>query len=587
MCGIYGITIKDLDTIKKMVHICAHRGPDGSNFYHNDFLTMGHNLLSITASHPDDASQPWVSDRGNVLVFNGEIFNYHELLIRFKNQFIPKSTCDTELLSWLLDNFSYEDVVSKIIDSMHAFAFYNKKNNELVLSRDHVGIKPLYFSVNQKRLIFSSEIKGLIEFVDNSRKINRLALACTCFLGVNALRETMFSGIYKVLPGETIIYDLEKQNIKRTYNSIVHPKSNINFNSEEFENKTEKAIKNSTLGNRKFGMFLSGGIDSTLITSQLNNYINGIDTFTNHMDPSEIIGGDDLNSDAYAAKKFSKELKLNHHEVKITPEIISNYWTDSIKTIEEPVYNWNLPMYLYTNKYLSKKGIIVTMAGDVGDEIFGGYPKYFYLNNLKTPPRSWSEFISIWMKKFSAPVKLNLNFDINELHNVLLKALPESLFNPDDIANSAMALDCITTVSEDFFKRNDRFGMRYSMEGRFPLSSKEYMEYCLSIKSKFKIGKTIKDTKLPVRQTFKNLLPDYILSKPKTGWGSPITTWIESQEILKQKYLREMKEESPIDKIISSDNFKLNSNELVQLRNKRSIVSWALKTWAKEFNMSL
>lgn len=213
MCGIYGITENNPSIVRKMIDVCSHRGPDGSNTFNNDYLTLGHNLLSIT-SNPSDSIQPWISESGNVLVFNGEIFNYKQLLKRFNNQFIPKSSCDTELLSWLLDNYSYEDVISNFIDSMHALAFFNKNKNELVLSRDHVGIKPLYFCLNQKGLIFSSEIKGLIETTDVSKKINRLGLACTCFLGVNVLRETLFSGIHKVLPGETIIYDLEKKILK-------------------------------------------------------------------------------------------------------------------------------------------------------------------------------------------------------------------------------------------------------------------------------------------------------------------------------------------------------------------------------------
>ena len=586
MCGIYGITENNPSIIKKMIDVCSHRGPDGSNTFNNDYLTLGHNLLSIT-SNPSNAIQPWISESGNVLVFNGEIFNYKQLLKRFNNQFIPKSSCDTELLSWLLDNFSYEDVISNFIDSMHAFAFFNKNKNELVLSRDHVGIKPLYFCLNQKGLIFSSEIKGLIETTDVSKKINRLGLACTCFLGVNVLRETLFSGIQKVLPGETIIYDLEKKNIKRTINTLIHPTSNAKLNLEEFRHQTNLALENSTLGIRKFGLFLSGGIDSSLIANHLNNFIPNLNSYTNFMDPNEIIQGEDHNSDANVAKKLSKDLKLKHHEIRITPEIITEYWNDSIKTIEEPVYSWNLPMYLYTNEYLSKQGTVVTMAGDIGDEIFGGYSKYFYYNNLQNPPKNWSEFISLWMKKFSAPVKLNLNFTENELHEVLLKALPESLFNPDDIANSAMALDSITTVSEDFFKRNDRYGMKYSMEGRFPFSSKEYMKYCMSINSRYKIGKNVSETKLPVKQAYGENLPNYILSKQKTGWSVPITKWVETQEVLKQKYIIDINSESPIDQILSSENFKIDPKIGPILSNKRSIISWSFKTWSSEFKMHL
>ena len=254
------------------------------------------------------------------------------------------------------------------------------------------------------------------------------------------------------------------------------------------------------------------------------------------MDPNEIIQGEDHNSDAVAAKKLSKDLKLNHHEIRITPEIITEYWNDSIKTMEEPVYSWNLPMYLYTNEYLSQQGTIVTMAGDIGDEIFGGTQNTFTIIIYKILLKIGVNLF-LWMKKFSAPVKLNLNFTINELHEVLLKALPESLFNPDDIANSAMALDSITTVSEDFFKRNDRYGMKYSMEGRFPFSSREYMKYCMSINSKYKIGKNVSETKLPVKQAYNEDLPNYILSKQKTGWSVPITKWIETQKFSNKNIL--------------------------------------------------
>ena len=169
------------------------------------------------------------------------------------------------------------------------------------------------------------------------------------------------------------------------------------------------------------------------------------------MEPNEVINGEDHNSDAKVAKKFSDELKFIHKEIKITPQIIVDNWDDSIKSIEEPRYNWNLPMYYYTNKILSNNNIVVTMAGDIGDEIFGGYAHYFRMHKMLNKPKTWSDFIRIWMRKFAKPLSLNVKFDYNDLHEILIKALPEELWDPDDIVNSAMALDCITTVSEDFF----------------------------------------------------------------------------------------------------------------------------------------
>ena len=578
MCGIYGITEKNENLITGIIKKCSHRGPDGFDLFSNDKLTLGHNLLSIT-SNPNDGKQPWISERKNVLVYNGEIFNYEELKYIYKDEFFPKTTCDTELLSWLLDNVSYEKILSNLIDSMHAFAWYNQSKNEIILSRDHAGIKPLYFAFLNSGIIFASEIKGLLSHVKGSNIIDRHALACTSLLGINVLRQTIFKGIYKVLPGETIVYSIDKKKIKKTFRHLVKPYSNKKFNIDDFLHNTSLTIKNSTLGIRKFGIFLSGGIDSSIIAYELNKSLKNISSFTNLMDPNEIIDGEDHNSDAKVAKKFSKILQLNHQEVKITPDIIDESWNDAVKFMEEPRYNWNLPMYYYTNKFLSQNNIVVTMSGDMGDELYGGYANYFRIKNIINKPKTWDEFIRLWMRKFASPIKLNVKFDYEDLLEILKETLPEEIWNPDDIANSAMALDCITVVSEDFFSRNDKFGMAFSMEGRFPLASKKYMEYCLSINSDYKFGTNLNQTKLPVKNSYKHTLPDYILNKEKTGWSVPISVWLREFENIKNKYIETCSKDDGISPILSKENYSGNP--------KRMLIAWMLRTWAQEYKMQL
>ncbi len=578
MCGIYGITENNPKIIKEIIKRCSHRGPNGSDIYSSEQVTLGHNLLSITSS-PSDGRQPWKSINENVLIYNGEIFNYDELIKRFRDRFYAKSSCDTELLSWLLDEYSYEEVIQNTIDSMHSFVFYNKKKNEIVLSRDHAGIKPLFFSNIKTGIIFSSEIKGLLDYIKSSNKIDRLSLACTSMLGVNVMRQTVFSGINKVLPGETIVYDLTLKKIKKTFRTLIKPISNNKFVADEFYNITSKVIANSTLGFRKFGVFLSGGIDSSLIAYELSKHIDNLNTFTNKVDPNVIINGEDHNSDAYVAKEFADNLGFNHKEIKITPEIIVKEWDKANWAIEEPRYNWNLPMYYFTNKFLSKNKIIVTMAGDIGDEIFGGYEKYLHMKKINNKPKTWRDFLKLWSKKFYAPIKLNIKFNNNDLVDVLEKTLPEEIWNPDDIANSAMALDCITTVSEDFFSRNDRYGMAFSMEGRFPLASKEYMKYCLSINSDYKFGINDNITKLPVRNSYKNKIPKYIFDKHKTGWSVPITNWLQNSNIIKSKYLKTVNADDGIKEIINKQNYSGNI--------KRAIIAWMIRTWSQQYNMHL
>jgi len=578
MCGIYGITERNEKLISDIIKKCSHRGPDGFGIHTSDNLTLGHNLLSIT-SKVANGTQPWVSERKNILIYNGEIFNYNELLTNYKNKFLPKTTCDTELLSWLFDNFPYEKVISSLIDSMHALVWYNKASNEIILSRDHAGIKPLYFAFVNSGIIFCSEIKGLLSNVVDSNKIDRHALACTSSLGVNVLRQTIFKGIYKVFPGETIVYDLANKKIKRTFRSIVKPSSNKKLKIDEFLEATSLAIKNSTLGMRKFGLFLSGGIDSSIIAFELNKNINNINSFTNIMDPNEIIDGEDHNSDARIAKLYSENLGLDHKEVKITPNIISEYWNDTIKYMEEPRYNWNLPMYFFTNKFLSQNKVVVTMSGDMGDELFGGYSNYFRIKNIIEKPKTWHEFIRLWMNKFASPIKLNVKFDDNDLLELLKESLPEQVWNPDDLANSVMALDCITIVSEDFFSRNDKFGMAFSMEGRFPFSSKKYMDYCLSINSDYKFGTNYYQTKNIIKKSYDKILPNYIFKKDKTGWSVPITKWLTQFDNIKDKYIETCSKDDGINEILSKDNYTGNQ--------KRMIITWMLRSWAQQYNMTL
>jgi len=578
MCGIYGITERNEKLIKNLINECSYRGPDGYDIFSNDYLTLGHNLLSIT-SKPNEGKQPWISDRENVLVYNGEIFNYNNLVNTYKEKFFPKTTCDTELLSWLLDNFPYEKVLLELIDSMHSFVWYSKLKNEIILSRDHAGIKPLYFSFINSGIVFCSEIKALLSHTKDSTTIDRHALACTSFLGVNVLRQTIFKGIYKVLPGETIVYSIDKKKIKRSFRSIVKPYSNRRFNPDEFLENTSLTIKNSTLGMRKFGLFLSGGMDSSVVAYELRKYLKDISSFTNIMAPNEIINGEDHNSDANVASRFSTTLNLNHQEVKITPDIIADYWDDTVKFMEEPRYNWNLPMYYYTNKFLSENKIVVTMSGDMGDELYGGYTNYFRIKNIIDKPKTWDDFIRLWMRKFASPIKLNVDFNYDDLHEILKESLPEEIWNPDDLANSAMALDCITIVSEDFFTRNDKFGMAFSMEGRFPLASKKYMEYCLSINSDYKFGTHSEQIKLPVKIAYKETLPDYILNKEKTGWSVPITVWLNQFQNIRDKYINTCSKDDGIGEILSNENYTGNP--------KRMIITWMLRAWAQEYKMYL
>ena len=183
-----------------------------------------------------------------------------------------------------------------------------------------------------------------------------------------------------------------------------------------------------------------------------------------------------------------------------------------------------------------------------------------------------------WMHRIKKPVKITSKIDAQDIHHELCATIPQELWNDRDPINSYMSVDCITQVPEEFFSRNDQFGMQFSMEGRFPLATKKFMQYCLGIHSQHKIGATLNDLKLPTKMSYKNILPDYIINKEKTGWTVPLIYWINDHKNLKELAMDYMNGDDCFKNIISMDNWK---------NKKTKIVSWMMRSWAKSYRMQL
>ena len=524
MCGIYGITDHDSNFIQQYVTTCKHRGPDGSKVWWNPEykMTLGHNLLSIMAN-PQLSTQPWKTPKGNTLVYNGEIFNYYELKEKYRSKFAGITGCDTELLAWGLDEFGLDFIDE--IDSMHGFAYYKHKEEQLVLSRDHAGIKPLYYAEVDKGLVFGSEVKGMLDKVPGSRKLDKLAASFQSRTGCNPLRNTLFSGIKQLLPGETLTYSLKEKKFIDSKRIYIVPNGNKKFNAGEFRQQVSDTVKRCAIGQRKIGVFLSGGLDSSVVAYELGK-LQKINTFTNRMHP-EVQGPEDYNSDANAAKVLADKEGYTHHEVVITPKEYMEAWKDSIYYMEQVNFNPSMAMYCHTNKFMADKGIVVTMAGDMGDELLCGYPKYQKMFYGKLPT-TWRELLALWLYRIKRPKSFTTNsISNNDLLDALEDCYSDKLWNPEDPVGSYMALDCVTQCPAEFFSRNDTYGMAYSMEGRFPLASKTFMQYCLDIHTKYKL--TQSETKIMIRSAYSGILPNEIINKSKTGWTVPVGLWLTNK----------------------------------------------------------
>ena len=575
MCGIYGITDNNPKLIKDYINTCSHRGPDGSKVWSSpdNNLTLGHNLLSIMG-HPNDSIQPWKTPAGNYLIYNGEIFNYYELRDKYRAKgFVGETGCDTELLAWGLDTFGID--FTDEIDSMHGFAYYKKQNQELWLSRDHAGIKPLYYAEIRQGLIFGSEIKGMLDHVQGSRNIDPLAFSCMAHVGVNVTENTFFSNVKKLLSGETIVYDVANRKIKSKKRNLVVATNNHKFDEEEFRHITRESVKMCSIGRRKIGIFLSGGLDSGMVAYEHSKLHDTTNTYTNKMEPNIVWREDDHNDDHSKALMLAKQFKFNHKVVTMTPQLVKDCWDKSIYYMEQPVYNPSMAMYYYTNKFLSEDGIVVTLAGDMGDEVLGGYPKYWKLRNQNVT--NWTQLVEQWMNRIKRPIMVS-HYPISrdDLTKYLIKNLPMELYNDADPVNSYMSLDCVTQVPEEFFIRNDTYGMAFSMEGRFPLATKKFMKYGLSIPSSEKIGINKSDTKLLSKKAYRNIFPNEIVSKHKTGWTAPVKGWIQNEQVTKDFYQDQIARKDCLKDIV------LRNNET----QKSAIPAWIMRDWANKFGMN-
>ena len=565
MCGIYGITSVDREFIKNYIDICKHRGPDGSDIWNDNKVTLGHNLLSIMGE-PSKARQPWHTDKGNVLVYNGEIFNYYELLKKY-SAFQPKTQCDTELLAWGLDNFGIKFLES--LDSMHGFAYYDVANQKLILSRDHAGVKPVFYAEIEEGIVFGSEIKGMLDKVPGARKLDKLAHSTFHYASVNPLRNTFFNNIKKLLPGETIVYDIFNKKITNTFREYIKSTRDRKFDPIEFKQQVQDAVKRCSIGDKKIGLFLSGGMDSSMISNELKNINGEVNSFTNNFYPDPNTKEEDYNSDAKYAGQLAKAAGYNHQDVQITPDIYQAYWDKSIYSLEQIIRSPSTPANIYTNEVMRKHNIKVTMAGDLGDELLCGYPRHRRVaadQKIKT----WKDLCRYFVLGGKPAIKVNKNLIPKEdVLNEFIKTFSDVMWDEQDKLNSFCLLELVTVCPEDFLNRNDKFGMAYSMEGRYPLASKTFMQYCMAIPSTEKFSKF--QLKNMSRRAYKGHLPDYIINKTKTGWTAPMAYWMERNPRLKDFYV--------------ATTGKEMMHKLNQKAGKRASVDMMWATWFKLFGV--
>jgi len=548
ICGIYGGDDKNL--ILKMMAVLKHRGPDDSGYYADTDIAMGHTRLSINDLTKHGA-QPMCNEDGNLwLSINGEIYNFKELRNSLEgrgHQF--KSRSDSEVVL-----HSYEEYGLSFLQSlrgMYALALYDQSNKRLILARDPIGKKPLYYATtNNGELIFASEIKAILQY-PLKKEINWLGICSYLAYQYSIGEYTLFKGIKKVKAGNALIIENGKLDTKKYWDL----RENIVYNPEDEIAKGLRSILETATGLRMradvgIGVFVSGGIDSTAVASLANQCTDDVlHTFSIGFEHS---------SELEHASVVADHLNTAHHELLLTDRDVGKELRHIAWHFDEPMGDAAvIPTYFLSE--MARKYVKVVLAGDGGDELFAGYPQYklglesSLLFRLPSPIRALAKALldatpgagnvysrsnalcrraSYLCQPTFENAYLYTRKQMNDAEfkyytNLNCYTVDVLAINPPkmkETLNKMLALDCKNLLPEKYLMKADKGTMACSIEQRLPLLDKELINYAFSVPSNLKMHKNRE--KYIFKKAVADIVPKEIAARKKAGFGAPADFWV-------------------------------------------------------------
>lgn len=595
MCGIAGIiqNYNKLDLNKEIISITdvlSHRGPDNMGHWvsKSNNIALGHTRLSII-DLSKNGNQPMHSkNQRYVISFNGEIYNYRELKKKLmtKANILWKSTTDTEVILQLLEFYTFEETL-KLLKGMFAISIWDNKENCLYLARDRAGEKPLYYFANENFFIFASELKSIKKSLFFNDEINKESVFDLINHGYISAPNSIFKNTKKLEPGNYLVFNQKKMDYKINRYWNINYQSNLKKQigkrsiEDNIENILLKSLEKQLHADVPVGIFLSGGIDSSLIVSLTTKLGIRPKTFT--------IGFDDNDFDeSKDSKKIAEYLNTEHHEHYLTSKEALNLIPKMQNIYCEPFGDSSqIPTYLISK--IARQNVTVALSGDGGDELFGGYNRHIYANRFfscsKFIPNNLRKLISSYLEKSNIskskqfynliskviPKKYVLNnfsdkiikiakvIDVNGIDEFYEKITSNIILYGNIMKNqnikfnqfSKLETDLNIILDKDFNKylpddilcKVDRASMANSLEIRAPFLEQELIEYAFNLKFKEKVD--FSNGKIPLRNILSKLLPQKLISKNKRGFGIPLNNWLReelrdwSEDLISRKNINE------------------------------------------------
>ena len=534
MCGFVGYMNlkKDLsksrNIIEKMNKSLINRGPDEQGYYINKNIALGHRRLIVI--DPEGGKQPMIEkfSYGNyVIVYNGQIYNTKELRKTLeRNGFTFKSHSDTEVLLKSYIHFGNE--VVNHLNGIFAFAIWNEHKKELFLARDHFGVKPLFYAIKKDTLIFASEIKGIFEYPNIEKILDNQGICELFGIGpAHTAGTTVFKNIYELKPAHFAIFNSSGFHCTRYWK--LHSKEhndNLAQTTEKLKFLLNDAITRQLVSDVPLCTFLSGGLDSSIITKFASDYckkegLPPLDTYSiDYVDNDKNFVKSDFqpNSDSYYVELMSKRLHTNHHNVVIdTPELAS-YLEDAMIARDMPgMADIDSSLLLFCKNV--KKEMTVSLTGECADEIFGGYPWFFREDALNSNTFPWSIAIDERQNLLNPVIdkKVNLKEYIDYRYNESLNEV-EILDTDTEETKEKRKISHLTLnwFMQTLLDRSDRMAMYNGFELRVPFCDYRLAEYVWNIPWEMKAlnGRE----KGLLRYACRDFLPNEIVDRKKSPY---------------------------------------------------------------------
>lgn len=563
MCGFAGIITNDEISklrLKKISDTIIHRGPDFQGLCIEKFKNINfglvHNRLAIQDLSKNGNQPMFSEDKQVVIVFNGEIYNFHKLKVKyFSNEYFATAT-DTEVILKLYLKFDYKFVDK--LRGMFSMAIIDKRKGKLLLIRDRLGVKPLYYGMINDEFRFGSELKAIIE--DDKFDLDKESIRLFLQFGYIPNTKSIFKGIYKLGPGNFLIFDMITgiSNIRQYWDLRKKMKTkSFEIDYDVFKDDLKEAISLRSVSDVPISVFQSGGYDSTLVSSILKDSGINFTSFNIGFDNSKF-------DESKHALEIANSLKIKIKKKVFEQKIAKDYLNELSRVFDEPFADPSVLPSLFLSSFVSQTHK-VALSADGGDELFGGYDKHrwalklydlsnsFYkpliLNGIslillfdkytKLISRYGARNLLIRLKKIQKCLNKS---DLISILEIISKYIPDNLvneimhnsssdysfntFRPEigSPLNQMLCVDLQTHLPDQILYKVDRCTMKYSIEARDPLIDHILIEKYLNLDPKEKINK--KYQKFAIRNMVWRYVKKNIIEKPKQGFSIPLNKWL-------------------------------------------------------------